>query len=602
MSTQAPTTPTLIDFRLYICPYTVITDYTTILKTLQALQNLFPNRLPVIIGSRAMRIHMPKCRQPVDWDVVCTSDSALTWLQHIQKPQDISLTTFTLINTFDYKLKVRYEDENYEFEIVVNDVQSGYDILMESNVGCIFLETGHPVKVATLDMLEAIKTSHIYRSHYFIKHITDLHAIRDRLSKVAEEPFKRDDVYEIFMLKRRRQTNEKHGIPGGKVNLNMTNDEFLEGEHNLLVEKMIKHDDIHKLVMMNDVPMYTLIKINDESAMCSQDLWNKLTQNQRLDNIREEAMTLAMERYLLPGFIKIGQDAYTLALTRICTNITKGWYRQFAVDHYPQVSICPKHLQSLATSVVANYKLRLEAEYTANLNLPDEDARLKAFGASRLLDLVTRFVKLPPRVKPVRKSEYYEYCGDNETTTDYIITGKDDSLNISLTTEYQFSGAECSESYVWHGKITITQNSDQKSESTWTKTKFGQLQIECSVSAGGSDYSPKQVRIEYETNNQVFEEYTGFDVVRAFILKYNPTMAPGGERILSVSIADNTDTINACLDKDITLPQPLWILAAYVGKVYEYKTITQDHTDFKEFGKYNSEDLHNGESHSDDDY
>ena len=48
-------------------------------------------------------------------------------------------------------------------------------------------------------------------------------------------------------------------------------------------------------------------------------------------------MALALERYLLPGVINDQREAYATALQKVCTTLTKGFFRQFAVDHYPEV-------------------------------------------------------------------------------------------------------------------------------------------------------------------------------------------------------------------------------------------------------------------------
>jgi hypothetical protein len=49
-------------------------------------------------------------------------------------------------------------------------------------------------------------------------------------------------------------------------------------------------------------------------------------------------MAIALERFLVPGVTADAQTAYSEALLRVCTSLTKGWFRQFAVDHWPQVS------------------------------------------------------------------------------------------------------------------------------------------------------------------------------------------------------------------------------------------------------------------------
>ncbi len=53
----------------------------------------------------------------------------------------------------------------------------------------------------------------------------------------------------------------------------------------------------------------------------------------------EECYTIALERHILPTMHgdKIGlgyQEAFKWALMRVCTNLTSGWFRQYAIDNY----------------------------------------------------------------------------------------------------------------------------------------------------------------------------------------------------------------------------------------------------------------------------
>ena len=55
-------------------------------------------------------------------------------------------------------------------------------------------------------------------------------------------------------------------------------------------------------------------------------------------------MVIALERYLIPMISKNQETSYLLALNRIYTSLTKGWFRQFAIDNYPQLSNLDKDL------------------------------------------------------------------------------------------------------------------------------------------------------------------------------------------------------------------------------------------------------------------
>ena len=68
-------------------------------------------------------------------------------------------------------------------------------------------------------------------------------------------------------------------------------------------------------------------------------------------------MVIALERYLIPMISKNHETSYHLALVRICTTLTKGWFRQFAIDNYPRLLNLDKDLIFIARSVTENHPL-----------------------------------------------------------------------------------------------------------------------------------------------------------------------------------------------------------------------------------------------------
>ena len=71
--------------------------------------------------------------------------------------------------------------------------------------------------------------------------------------------------------------------------------------------------------------------------MCSQELWNKLSDLEKKYCVLEESYTIAIERLLSKGHINEPKEAFLMALERVCTTLTKGWFREYAAFNYREI-------------------------------------------------------------------------------------------------------------------------------------------------------------------------------------------------------------------------------------------------------------------------
>ncbi|CAB4426208.1 unnamed protein product [Rhizophagus irregularis] len=216
--------------------------------------------------------------------------------------------------------------------------------------------------VAPLKILEALKTSQIYWPADFHKNISDLHLLRDyNKDKVSIiQPLcspQRDELIELILETRIKETEIIQGKPGVHINLNMSNDDFLENEDNLFVQKCIPREDLHELVKYGDHPIYQGLRDGQSKAL-KKSLFEKLDYQTKINCIKEEAMVIALERYLIPMISKDQENSYKLALVRICTTLTKVWFRQFAIDNYPQLSNLDKDLLSIAHNIIEKFPIK----------------------------------------------------------------------------------------------------------------------------------------------------------------------------------------------------------------------------------------------------
>jgi hypothetical protein len=177
------------------------------------------------------------------------------------------------------------------------------------------------LEVCTLEGLAAIKRSHLWRDWFFDKHITQYH-------KHLRPYFKESQFYFD------RIALTKEAFRQGNPSLKRTNKEFFDDP----VKKVYDHDWLHELVAYEDAPMYTRLKRDDSLAWCEKDLWGQLDDTRKLRCVAEETYVIAIERFMVPNQWEFSpKQAYHTALKKVCTTLTSGWFRDYALDNYPEV-------------------------------------------------------------------------------------------------------------------------------------------------------------------------------------------------------------------------------------------------------------------------
>lgn len=173
-----------------------------------------------------------------------------------------------------------------------------------------------------------MKRSHLFRPLKFAKHIRDYHS----LFKVLEHRI--DDTYRNLLSERIKLTKLKYGDKHPSLK-QKTNNFFDDA-----VKKYYVHDELHMVTCYGDAPIYEMLKPDKDMVWCSKDLWEQLPFDLKVKCVREEAFVIALERFMIP---KIEQGvspppakfAFIWALERICTNLTSGYFRDFAIDNWP---------------------------------------------------------------------------------------------------------------------------------------------------------------------------------------------------------------------------------------------------------------------------
>lgn len=178
------------------------------------------------------------------------------------------------------------------------------------------------VRPASLNMLLFFKESHKYKkdSVHFLKTLQDILLLKS-LGAVIPSTMK-DLLVEREKL---TYTNKLPVLDVGKK-------EFFNPQ---TVAYKYDHDSIHEAVALQDKPAYTFYIDPTKQVMCSKKLFDSSPYTIKLYGVVEESMVLALERSLIPFDFKPNPDkAFSMALEKVCTSITSGWFREYAYNHY----------------------------------------------------------------------------------------------------------------------------------------------------------------------------------------------------------------------------------------------------------------------------
>lgn len=205
--------------------------------------------------------------------------------------------------------------------IIPEEGTAHYDVL-HTNFETINL-FGYTVKMADLPTLADLKKAHLIHPHKWERHIEGYALIKMLL---GVETWEGGPVF-------RKHRKEIKAKAHPKLNVSKA-DFFGEGER----YNILDHDGIHRAIALDGPPAYTLMQ--DGEVWCSKKKWSLLTEQQKRNCLLEEASVLALERAVIPSlFLKdhpyMGRDwAFRMALQKICTTITSGWFRDYAIENY----------------------------------------------------------------------------------------------------------------------------------------------------------------------------------------------------------------------------------------------------------------------------
>ncbi|WP_278939166.1 DUF7275 domain-containing protein [Pseudomonas helleri] len=284
----------------------------------------------LIVGSHALIHHNVVDREPHDSDFICTMAQFRAWCK-INRP--IIRRCVPLSGT---KMHVRdSEGWNYEFEIAY--AGSSGEALMQYEIGCGWDDTDLVAHYASKESCLALKLSHRYLkdSPHFLKTMRDIQKLQDLGVQLS--------YWHHTWLPHRERETYVYAHP----KLDVTKEDFFKGDG---VNYVYDHDSIHLTQALfckamcgrGYAPAYTFYMKENSEVMTSKEKFMSVPEQIRLYGVYEESCVLALERSQIPhGLGKEGGPtarwSFEMALMKVCTSITSGWFREYAWENYDKV-------------------------------------------------------------------------------------------------------------------------------------------------------------------------------------------------------------------------------------------------------------------------
>jgi hypothetical protein len=276
----------------------------------------------LLIGSKALEIVAPnlKTRNAVDYDLIATHEEfqqfvKLVGFDTVIPQKGGSKITCTKANLPPVEVEIAWE--NTSAELLLNLVDAGEQIWMEQ-LKCF-------VKVAPLHVLFALKASHRFKknSSHFHKTRADYFLLKNAGCQITE------DIKQFYDLREKETYDYSH------PNLDTSKGSFFDPNQ---VEYIYDHDSIHLAIAYPLPPAYKLFQGNKAEVKCSRDMFEDLPLETKLRSVLEESYVLALERSQIPFPGKLTpKESFLIALKKVCTSISSGWWRAFAYEHYDDV-------------------------------------------------------------------------------------------------------------------------------------------------------------------------------------------------------------------------------------------------------------------------
>ena len=243
-----------------------------------------------------------------------------------------------LTQQFEYIKEFHKSETHNKYNITFNYLQNEYNLELEliepgtSNYLITQYCNDHyqeyilfgniKLKIPPLELLCLIKKCYVHIDINWSTNIKDYHTLKSQLKINCNELLR--SIYQL----RLKETIEKYPPVETKNNKD--------------------YSYIREYIKYRLLPLYQLINL--------EPLFMEASLEDQLNYLREEIMVLTIDEFLLPVYSRLNnqlnyQNYYELIIQRICTTLTKGFFREFIIDHYYDVIKCPKNLNDICAQI-----------------------------------------------------------------------------------------------------------------------------------------------------------------------------------------------------------------------------------------------------------
>lgn len=200
---------------------------------------------------------------------------------------------------------------------------------------------GWNIRIASLATVALVKRAHLYLSAGWHKHIEDYHRLLAHLP-----PLPGDE--ELVAACEAMKASVIASVDAKHWSMKVSNEEFF-ADFKYPYLRSYEHDDLHRATCYGERPLYQQLKANPSEAYIPKAAFDRLAHTDRIRLAREEAYALGLERVLIPA-LEIGVDCpeqrgFLHALRRLSTSLARGWFREFVIDHYPEICLYDRPFQ-----------------------------------------------------------------------------------------------------------------------------------------------------------------------------------------------------------------------------------------------------------------